>query len=110
MAHIRDERIFLLDSKQPVIGYSSYLITGCNCMEGRMRYKIQYNGKEYVSTGASAQEAWEKWANVPLFGGGARIGCYRLKMIDADTCGQQWATYNAGWPSSNQYHVMVEVI
>jgi hypothetical protein len=63
MAHIRDERIFLLDSKQPVIGYSSYLVTGCLPMEDRMEklYDVEWvctwDNKNHQITGRTLAEA-----------------------------------------------------
>jgi len=63
-------------------------------------YKITYTnsaGKEVIakSRGENAEEAFEKYANRPVFGGNSIFFNTRLKMYDADTRGDEWAQYIA---------------
>ncbi|MDD3906550.1 MAG: hypothetical protein PHS46_08540 [Candidatus Omnitrophica bacterium] len=73
------------------------------------RYKVKYKGKDYISRGENAEEAFERFANRQVFGQQALIGNYRLKMVDADTRGKEWALFNCGWPSESGYEVMVKL-
>ena len=43
------------------------------------------------SRGNNAEEAFSKYANRPVFGGNTIFCNWRVKMIDADTYGEEWA-------------------
>lgn len=74
------------------------------------RYKISYKNKTAISRGATAEEAFEKYAARPVFGGNNRIPFYSLKMYDADTRGGEWAQYNCGTEADGTFLAMSETI
>ena len=59
------------------------------------RYRIKLNGKEIVSRGEDAQNAFDRYANRLVFGGNTILHPteYRLEQIDADTRGEKWASF-----------------
>lgn len=68
-------------------------------------YKIEYNGKTRNLKADSATQAAEKFAGLQVFGQPMIPGGITLKMFDADTRGQQWAEYKAGWENERTLSV-----
>jgi len=56
------------------------------------RYEIEMNGKKYINRGNNTYEAMEKFCRRMVFGN-PLVCNVSVKMIDADTQGEIWATY-----------------
>jgi hypothetical protein len=62
--------------------------------EKKMRYIIKSGGKETISIGKDARDAFERYANRRFFGNERLHPTeYRLEQMDADTRGREWASY-----------------
>jgi len=60
------------------------------------RYTIEWNGKKMIRTGSNCEEAMDKACNAKVFGDNTIFFSPKLKMYDADTRGEVWATYKDG--------------
>jgi hypothetical protein len=72
------------------------------------RYAVNYKGKRYISRGASATEAFERFAERQVYGRDL-IPSYELDMYDADTRGAVWAQYWCPNSYEHQLKVVVEI-
>lgn len=55
------------------------------------KYKVVYKKKTYIYRGESALDSIEKLSNRKVFGYNRLFWRYNITMIDADTCGINWA-------------------
>lgn len=73
------------------------------------RYVVNYKGKKYISKGESATEAFEKFANKPIFGCRQLIENHKLIQCDADTYGYMWSRHQIGWDEEDRDFVDTEL-